>query len=543
METSEEQASSLLVQFREWRSRVSNADFYVFRERVYFRAPQALAADPELAIRLFGFIARHGLRLATETERRIAGCLPQLREKVSEPRPLWHALNELLSAPFASAALRAMEDTGVLGAVFPEWRRIECLVVRDFHHRYTVDEHTLRAIQVLEDLRQPRLQVQGPFAGLLSEIDDYGLLVFCLLFHDTGKAETPGRHVVESARLAMRAAERIGMPPRARQFAAALIERHLELSAAVNSRDPDDPATARHLAARAETLELLKRLALLTFADVSAVRPGAMTPWKSQQLWRLYLVAHDELTRELDTERIVSPGADPPEKAEFLEGFPVRYLRAYTAAEIETHFELERRSRVRGVALDIRREEGVFRLTLVSGDRPFLLASIAGALASFGMNILKVEGYSNRRRTVVDSFVFADPHRTLELNPPELDRLRVMLERVTLGKLDVTELLRSRPKPAAPSRGGQVAASVTFDSEASDSATLVQIVAQDRPGLLYDLALAISAAGCNVEVVIADTEAHKALDVFYVTSEGGKLDAAREAALRESLLESCRFPA
>jgi [protein-PII] uridylyltransferase len=151
------------------------------------------------------------------------------------------------------------------------------------------------------------------------------------------------------------------------------------------------------------------------------------------------------------------------------------------------------------------------------------------------MNILKAEAFANLRSLVLDTFTFADPARTLDLNPSEIDRLKATVERVLSGKADVKELLRNRPKPVLPSRKAGIAARVSLDSEASGTATLVEIVAEDRPGLLYDLATAISANGGNIEVVLIDTQAHKAIDVFYVTANGGKLNAEKQAAIREAV--------
>jgi len=120
-----------------------------------------------------------------------------------------------------------------------------------------------------------------------------------------------------------------------------------------------------------------------------------------------------------------------------------------------------------------------------------------------------------------------------------VDRLRGVVRRVVEGKQDADKLLRGRPKPMLPSRKAQLKPRVSFKNDASEAATLVEIVAEDRPGLLYDLAHAISVAGCNIEVVMIDTEAHKALDVFYVTSNGGKLDEQLQSKLKEELLAAC----
>ena len=125
--------------------------------------------------------------------------------------------------------------------------------------------------------------------------------------------------------------------------------------------------------------------------------------------------------------------------------------------------------------------------------------------------------------------------RTLELNPTEVDRLRSSVEKVISGRMDVKVLLRNRPKPKLPSRKAGVASRVAFNAEASATATLVEIVAQDRPGLLYDLASTFSRFGANIEVVLIDTQAHKAIDVFYITAEGKKLTAEKQKALETAL--------
>jgi [protein-PII] uridylyltransferase len=175
-------------------------------------------------------------------------------------------------------------------------------------------------------------------------------------------------------------------------------------------------------------------------------------------------------------------------------------------------------------------------MVVIAPDRPYLLASISGALASFGVNILKAEAFANSQGLVLDMFVFADPLRTLELNPSEAERLRDTVTRCILGKTDVRQLLKKRPRPAGT---GRIKPSVTFNNDVSQTATLIEIVAEDRPGLLYDLTSAISAAGCNIEVVLIDTEAHKALDVFYVTSAGKKLSPDVESLLRSNLQSAC----
>jgi [protein-PII] uridylyltransferase len=538
LDASEKSDSSLLAQLRDWRSRLSNTDFTVSRERVLLREPAQLRSDPAIAFRLFEFVGRHGVPLAADTERRLEEGREEFAAYCQQPRALWPSLQNILGLPHAAAALRAMNNTGLLECVFPEWRTIACLVVPDFYHRYTVDEHTLVAIEQVGALFEAAEPARQRFAELWSEIDNPAVLRFALLFHDTGKGAGHGDHSRLSVEMARAAIERIQMPAEERRTVEFLIEHHLDLSAVMNSRDLQDPATVRMLADAIGTIERLKLLTILTYADISAVNPDAMTPWRLEQLWRAYHATRHELTRELETDRIQEVPKELPERAEFIKGFPMRYLRTHTAEEIAAHLQLREQSRPTGVALQLDRLGGVYRTTIVARDRPFLFASLAGALSSFGMDILKAQAFANAQGLILDTFVFADPHRTLDLNPPERDRLQRALRDAGLGKLDVQRLLRDRPQP--PKRKQRaVEPRVQFDSGACETATLVEIVAEDRPGLLYDLAVAFSSLSCNIDVVLIDTQGHKAVDVFYVACDGTKLTPALQATLQTKLLTLC----
>ena len=253
----------------------------------------------------------------------------------------------------------------------------------------------------------------------------------------------------------------------------------------------------------------------------------------------MYLLGSQELTRELDADRIHQPAVESAAVSSFLDGFPTRYLRIHSAVQIREHHRLSELATVAGVAIDLVRREGTWHLVVITRDRPGLFASIAGALASFGMNIVRAEAFSNTAHLVLDTFAFSDPMRTLELNPSEVDRLRQVLSDAAQGRTDVRRLLKGR-RPQAAGPGPQVEPCVNFDSDTSEASTLIELVAPDRPGLLYYFASAISAAGCNIEVVLIDTEANKALDVFYVTCNGAKLDPRTQEALRARLLDACK---
>lgn len=539
LDSSEARNSSLLAGFREWRSRLSNSDFTVARDRILFKSSKGMEKDPDLVLRLFQFVARHGVRPSLEAERRIAEARPHLEQHFAASRPVWPVLREILTLPHSALALRCMHETGVLGMIFPEWATVECCVIRDFYHRYTVDEHTLVTIENLQALAKSSEPGHRRFSGLLAEIEEPAVLKLALLFHDVGKGEETESHSIESARQADIALRRIQVPEKHQNMVRFLIEQHLALSAAMTQRDLEDPATSRSLAEKVGTQEGLRYLTLLTYADISAVNPTALSPWRLEQLWRVYITTHHELKRELQTDRIASSVEVAGDKEGFLKGLPVRYLRTHTPEEIAVHLALENRRKEAEIALDIRKTEGGYSLTVLAKDRLQLFASVAGALSSFGMNILKAEAFANQQGTILDTFVFADPTRTLELNPSEMDRLLATLERVMLGRVRVKDLLRYRPKPSPPSKRAGITPRVAFDNQVSETATLVEVVAEDRPGLLYDVAAAFSAAGCSIDLVLVDTEAHKAMDVFYVSVQNHKLNDEMMPHLESRLVAAC----
>lgn len=536
LDAAEKSGRNLLANFRDWRTRLSNSEFTVVRERVFLRNPAQLPGEPETILRLLDFVGRHGVPAAAETERRLENVRPQFREMCARSTNLWRTLRGTLAKPHAASALRILQDTGLLEVMLPEWESIASLVVRDFYHRYTVDEHTLVTIELLAELRDTVDAARGRFAGLLKEIGDPSILLFSLLYHDVGKGAMSGDHSRISVEWAREAMERMHAPADDRSLVEFLIEHHLVLSEVMTGRDLGDPATARALADRVGTIERLKLLTVLTYADISAVNPGAMTPWRLEQLWRVYRVAHQELTRELETERIEQIPPHLSDKGEFVRGFPVRYLRTHSAEEIAGHLKLFEASRPTGVAAEIVRSDGFYRLTVIARDMPALLAAFAGALSSFGLDILKAEAFSNAKGLVLDTFVFADPKRNLELNPTESERLVDLIRKVAVGRADVQRLLKSRPHDGKR-RGSPP--TVQFDSSACETATLVEIIADDRPGLLYSLATIFSTAACNIDVVLIDTQGHKAIDVFYVEQDGAKLTPEAQQTLRERLLAAC----
>ncbi len=515
------------------------------------------AHDPHSTLRLFEEVAGTGARLSPATADRLALALPMLSAHLEEGPEVWQHLKRILTGAHAGIALRSMHAIGLLELLIPEFHGIDALVIRDAYHRYTVDEHTFVVIDTLHRLETGAAGSLGGgdwserFGRMLRDLPHRPLLYMAALLHDTGKGRNTGEHAAESARMAAAVLDRMGVDRSEADQVTDLIATHLEMSATLR-RDIFDTETVRGFAGRLKNSEALRMLTLFTYADIQAVHPDALTPWKTENLWRLYIAAANVLDRSVDEERVspiaasaladrVSAGLAGSERASverFLEGFPERYVRTRPAEQIRHHLRMAEAAGAHGLELNFQYTADLSELTLVTHDRPHLFADAAGALAGWGMNIVTADAFSNRRGLVVDSFRFTDPFRTLELNETERDRFAGSLREMLTGVVPVDRMLNGRRRSARRSPKLHLTPSISFDEKASSHSTLMEIVAGDTPGLLRSVALTLAERECNIELALVDTEGETAIDVFYLTHKGGKLEPELREQLRTALLEA-----
>ncbi len=474
-----------------------------------------------------------------------------------------NAFVDLLAGPLGAGAgsradgahwLRVMNETGLLGRFLPDWGRIVGQMQFDTYHVFTVDEHTIEAIAVLNKLERGELGEIAPVASsLIGQVQSRRALYVATLLHDIAKGRG-GDHSELGAEIATQLGPRLGLTAEETETASWLVLNHLVLSQTAFKRDIDDAKTIVDLADLVQSPERLRLLLVMTVADMRAVSPRVWNNWKATLLRELYWRVAEVLAgglsvgeRDVRVERAkqavagLLEGWKKSDLDAFLgQGYPPYWL-AFDPPTHARHAAMMREAATGGQKLLVDTQplpaRGVTEVTVYTADHPGLFSRIAGALAVAGASIVDARIHTMTSGMALDTFWVQDVAGGAFESPHRLARLSVLIEQALSGRLKLAEEIR-KLRPISPRlRGLSIPPRVVIDNHASTSHTVVEVNARDRPGLLHDVTAAMSAAGLQIASAHVTTFGLRAVDVFYVKDVFGlKIENERKlASLRESL--------
>lgn len=512
--------------------------------------------SPALLMRLFD-LAR-SLRLSIETElledihRHVAG-LPDEGFRTEE---VSHTFLQILAGPGTAQTLEAMHRAHLLEKLIPVFASVRGLMQFNQYHKYTVDEHSLLAVAKVEALAQDR----GVFGEVYREIKRKDILHLAVLLHDLGKGQEED-HSEVGRRIAEETAARLGFDEAERDTLTFLVHRHLLMAHTAFRRDPNDEKVVLPFAREVGTPEVLRKLLVLTAADIAAVGPGVLTKWKESLLIELFLRTLPEVSGEREAadapdglraiagqvmKEASAQGLEPMTQAWIesqLQQLPLRYAYGTTPRRIAAHLDAVRRLTAREVLVDAEFNEALgtceYAIVTFNDLIPGIFSKIAGVMAANGLQILDAQILTRQDGIVVDTFQVADPDYK---GTPPRDRLRsigAMIRAVLRGEEQVEEVLRrgtrlSSARSVAPKRQPT---EIRIDNETSDRYTILDVFADDRQGLLYVITNAIFSQGLSVHAARISTRLDQVADVFYVTdAEGRKVeDAGQIERIRQNV--------
>jgi [protein-PII] uridylyltransferase len=465
------------------------ADGVVKAEGEAALALAAVAGDPVLPLRIAAAAARAGLPIAPASLERIAASAATLPEPWPEGARA-ELLRLLGAGPGLVRVWEALDRTGILVRLLPEWERIRSLPQRNALHVHTVDRHI---VQTVVHAAERTRRVARP-----------DLLLAAALCHDLGKG-LPGDHCVTGADLAAKLAVRLGFPASDVATLTALTRHHLLFAELAVHRDPDDPATlAPLLEAAAESgtspADFVALLQLLTEADSQATGPAVWSPWREALYRELGHRAQAVLSGEASLDDAQEPDAarDAADEA----------LAAHAAGAPD-------RIAVQAVAPG---GAEIGRIDIAIPDEAGVLALVAGVLTLRHVHVLAADlgvAQAQGKRFAVQRWTVAAAYGQL----PDLMRLRTDLRSARAGALQLAERLATRDAERAAYRKQQpdsAPPSVRMLPGASRTSAVLEVRAEDTPGLLHRIAAAITGTGADIGGARVATLGPQAVDVFYL---------------------------
>ena len=563
LEERQAKPSPMLDRFfgRIWRRResLSSKDFIIENARITFAHPATFARDPVNLIRLFAIAGESGLAIHPDAMRLVTLSLTKIDKGMREdPEANRQFVSILTSRNAPAVVLRLMNQAGVLGRFIPEFGRIVALMQFNMYHSFTVDEHLIRAIDILTEIESGRSAFEHPVAQeVLPVLADRTVLYVALFLHDIAKGRTED-HSQAGMKVARKLCPRLGLDPAQTEAVAWLIEHHLVMSDTAQRRDLSDRRTIETFADLVGTVDRLNMLLILTICDIRAVGPGIWNGWKAELLRTLYWETENLLTGEnskLARDRRVAAARDELRRAlpkwsdHDFDAYAARHQPPYWLkvdlahkirhASILNMSEVELPAPIVDTVTEAERD--ITEITVIAPDHPRLLSIIAGACAAAGADIVDAQIFTTTDGLALDMIYVT---RALDRDEDELrraGRVAMAIERSLTGEIRLAEAVaqRSATEPSI-AEIFDIEPEVRIDNALSHRFTVIEVSGLDRRGLLFALTTILSQLSLNIGSAHIATFGERAADVFYVTDLAGAkiVDPERMTGIKEAILQA-----
>ena len=542
--------------FRKARRQIrGETDFVLEHGRITVADDEVFEKDPVNIVKIFWVAGREGVMFHPDALKLLTRSMRLIDKKLRADERVNAYFLEILTSPKSvERILRRMNESGVLGKLVPEFGKIVALMQFNMYHHYTVDEHLIRAVGVMADIANGGLKNELPLTHeLLPHLSDVRLLYVALFLHDIAKGR-PEDHSEAGEAIARKFCPRLGLSAAETDTVAWLVRYHLLMSEISQSRDIQDPDTARNFAQIVQSPQRLALLMILTACDIRAVGPGTWTGWKGSLLRALYYATepllsgghsqvsqHDRIIEAQDALRAGLTDWTPPRLDAYIERqFPNYWLRAEPELQL-AHARMIDAAETKNSSFagftSIKAFEGITEVTFYTPDHPRLLSLIAGACTTADASIIGAQIFNTKDGYALDTFRLRRAFTSDEDEKIRASRITDMVKALLEGRkylpadLGIDSRYNRRLKPFS------VPTEIFISNALSDKFTVIEISGLDRTGLLYHLTRALSDLNLTIGSAHIGTYGEKAVDVFYVTDlTGGKITSkVRQKRIHEAL--------
>ncbi|MBF0381651.1 MAG: [protein-PII] uridylyltransferase [Magnetococcales bacterium] len=539
-----------------WNRRRLEKNILMVGGKVTVSNSDAFLNNPTLLLKIFA-VAQDQIKPIHPESMRLIGKSLSLIDKEFREKPE-HAelfIKMLRKKRAVAWVLRRMSASGVLGRYIPEFGRIIGQSQHDLFHVFTVDEHTLQAVEALRKIQRKEFSAELPLATqIMDNIRDPLVLILSIFLHDIAKGQG-GQHQEKGAIIAEKICRRLQIPNVDVAKVVWLVKKHLIFSRTAFRMDIGDPETVARFVAEIGNVENLKLLLMLTITDILAVGPGVWTPWKASLLRQLYNLTLEALEKgEFKPEGMVLQANMRKREAiallekdykkedlnKHFDRFSPDYFLHYDAKNLAEHFISLAPHLDKPLAIIFRWEEDsdTTELMLHTQDHPGLIATISGVLAAEGTNILSANITTTKDGMALDIYIFQNTQGKAIQNQRRLDRIEQNLTSLLEGKIWLDNLMKQSTKAESKPQHFRIPVDIRVDNS-FETFTLLEVTALDRIGLLYTITRVLQKQGIQVLTAKISSYGEKAVDVFYIKDLFGlKLSKRKLDSVTKELKES-----